>query len=106
MFFTRTQSITPQDAQRRLKAGEILLVDVREPSEVAAGRVKGALTIPLGELQRHLPELQRGKPVAFLCRSGARSARATKAAARAGLDAMNVTGGIAAWDRAGLPVKH
>lgn len=106
MFFTRTQSITPQDAQRRLKAGELVLVDVREPSEVAAVRVKGALTIPLGQLPPHLSELDRGKPVAFLCRSGARSARATKAAAKAGLDAMNVTGGVSAWERAGLPVKH
>ena len=44
-----------------------------------------------------------GRPVAFICRSGARSARATRQARAAGIDAHNVRGGMIAWDRAGLP---
>jgi rhodanese-related sulfurtransferase len=51
-------------------------------------------------------ELQGGNTVAFVCRSGARSARATRAAAKAGLDAVNVSGGVIAWTRAGLPLTR
>lgn len=104
MLFTRTQTITPQDAADRLSAGTLVLVDVREPAEVREARIPGAVTIPLGQLPARLGELDAATPVAFVCRSGARSAQATKAAAKAGLDAANVRGGIMAWARAGLRV--
>lgn len=106
MLFTRTPTVDPAEAERRLRAGELVVVDVREPAEVRAGRVPGARTIPLGQLPARLGELERDRPVAFLCRSGARSGRAAKAAAKAGVDALNVTGGIVAWERAGLRVKR
>lgn len=46
-----------------------------------------------------------GKPVAFVCRSGSRSAMATRQARQAGIDAHNVSGGMLAWERQGLPVE-
>lgn len=104
MLFTRTPTITPQEAADRLEAGSLVVVDVREPAEVGQARIPGAVTIPLGQLPTRLGELDAGTPVAFVCRSGARSAQATKAAAKAGLDAANVRGGIMAWSRAGLRI--
>ena len=106
MLFSRTRSITPAEALEQQRAGGLVLVDVREPAEVRQGRIKGARNIPLGQLGARLGELERGKRVAFVCQSGMRSARATKAAAKAGLDAVNVSGGLAGWSRAGLPLAR
>ncbi|HZE04528.1 MAG TPA: rhodanese-like domain-containing protein [Solirubrobacteraceae bacterium] len=104
MFFRRSKSLTPTEAAAGLDRGELQLVDVRGPAELAQARVAGATHIPLDQLSRRLGELDRGRPVAFLCRSGSRSAAATRAASSAGLDAANVKGGVIAWSRAGLPL--
>jgi rhodanese-related sulfurtransferase len=105
MLFSRSKSLTPSDAAAGLARGELQLIDVRETSEVTEARVKGARHIPLGQLPTKLGELDRDRPVAFLCRSGSRSAIATRTATKAGLDAANVKGGITAWTRAGLPTS-
>ena len=105
MLFTRSKSLTPTDAAAALARGELQLIDVREPSELSEARVKGARNIPLGQLSAKLGELDRDRPIAFLCRSGSRSAIATRSATKAGLDAANIKGGIGAWTRAGLPLS-
>ncbi|QEC48247.1 rhodanese-like domain-containing protein [Baekduia soli] len=106
MFFSRTRSITPTEAVERQRTGGLVLVDVREAAELRQGRIEGARNIPLGQLGAQLGELDSSKSVAFVCQSGMRSARATKAAAKAGLDAVNVSGGVTAWSRAGLPLTR
>ena len=103
-LFHRTPAIAPGEAARRLAAGKLTLVDVREPHELLDGRVRGSLNLPLNQLAGRLGELDRDRPVAFMCRPGARSATATRTAAGAGFDAVNVKGGMLAWTRAGLPV--
>jgi rhodanese-related sulfurtransferase len=105
-LFSRTRSIQPQEAARLLAAGELTLVDVREPEEVRAEAVDGALHIPFGALSGRLGELGGRGTVAFLCQSGVRSAAAARAAGKAGVDAVNVRGGIVAWARAGLPLTR
>jgi rhodanese-related sulfurtransferase len=104
MLFRRSKTLAPNEAAAALERGELQLVDVREAAELAEVRVEGAKHIPLRTLSARLGELDPGRPVAFLCRSGSRSAVATGAAARAGLDAANVRGGVIAWSRAGLPL--
>ena len=104
MLRRRSKTLTPNEAAAALERGELQLVDVREVAELAEVRVDGARHIPLRTLPARLGELEPGRPVAFLCRSGSRSAVATRAAARAGLDAANVRGGVIAWARAGLPL--
>lgn len=104
MLFHRPKSLTPSETADAMQRGELQLVDVREPAELAQARINGATHIPLGQLGSRLGELDRGRPVAFLCASGNRSGMATRAASKAGLDASNVAGGIKAWARAGLPV--
>ena len=104
MLFRRTSSLSPKEAAAAFQRGELRLVDVREAAEVASLRVEGATHIPLRTLPSRFGALDRDRPVAFLCRSGARSAIATRAGAKAGLDAINVRGGVIAWSRAGLPL--
>jgi rhodanese-related sulfurtransferase len=106
MFFGRSRSITPERAAARLTSGELVLVDVRQPAELRAGRVRDAVNIPLTRLPGRLDELDRGRPVAFLCHSGLRSSRATRIAIKAGYDAVNVRGGVRAWTAAGLPLTR
>jgi rhodanese-related sulfurtransferase len=103
-LFRPSKSLTPAEAAAAHERGELLLVDVREAGELAEARVRGAIHIPLRQLGARLRELD-GRPVAFLCRSGARSALATRTACRAGVKAANVRGGVVAWSRAGLPLS-
>lgn len=104
-FLARAKHLTPAEASDGLRRGELQLVDVREHAELSQGRVAGAKHIPLAQLSQRLHELDHSRPVAFLCRSGSRSALATRKAAKAGLDAANVRGGLLAWSRAGLPLS-
>jgi rhodanese-related sulfurtransferase len=105
MLFGRSKSMTPAEAADAMLRGELQLVDVRESAELASARIEAATHIPLGQLRSRLGELDRGRPVAFLCASGHRSAMATRMAGKAGIDARNVQGGIKAWTRAGLPLS-
>lgn len=105
MLFRRSNSLTADEAASALRRGELQLVDVRAAAELAEARIEGAAHIPLGQLPGRFAELDRTRPVAFICRSGSRSAIATRAAAKAGFDAANVRGGVIAWARAGLPLS-
>jgi rhodanese-related sulfurtransferase len=81
-----------------------VLIDVREQFEWNAGHAPTARHIPLGQLPRRISELPTDKRIILVCRSGNRSAQATAMVTTAGLDAANLTGGMAAWVRTGLPV--
>lgn len=85
------------DAARRFRDGSAILLDVREPFEIAAARVEGALHIPMRELPARVAELPRDKPILVLCHSGARSQRVANWLIPQGFDASNVAGGIDAW---------
>jgi len=99
-------SIDVAEAHRRAEAGEVLLVDVREKNEWKSGHAPRAKHVPLGRVQQQLPQLaKKGVPIAFVCRSGSRSGRACKVARSAGHEALNVSGGMSAWSRAGLPLR-
>ena len=93
--------ITIHDVHARLQQAQ--LVDVREDSEVAQGRIPGTIHIPLGQLPTRFGELDPAQPVIAICRSGNRSGRATQFLAQAGYDCDNMAGGMLAWQAAGLP---
>ncbi|WP_273886595.1 molybdopterin-synthase adenylyltransferase MoeB [Rubrobacter naiadicus] len=89
--------ITVQELKEKLDRGDISVLDVREPHEYAVANI-GAPLIPLGELPERLAELDRDRPLAVHCKSGARSARAVKLLRDAGFENVyNVKGGINAW---------
>ena len=97
------KSITPTEFAA-LGDGAVL-VDVREPDEVATVRVPGALVLPMSSLTEHLDELPEG-PFYVMCLAGGRSAKVVTALEQQGYDAVNVLGGIIQWEQEGLPVER
>lgn len=91
--------IAPVELARRLAAGEdLVLVDVREPRELALCHIAGAVTIPLAELERRLHELDPERPTVCVCHHGVRSAHAAARLAAAGFrELYNLSGGIDRW---------
>src|SRR3954447_10253466 len=93
-----------QDVHDRLS--EIQLVDVREPYEWEAGRVDGAVPIPVNAIMSGAGgDLDKDTPVAVICRPGNRSELATMMLQARGYDAHNVEGGMEALQAAGLPFE-
>lgn len=86
--------------------GHYLLVDVREPNEVAVDAYPGAVVVPLSSFDpQDIPDPQ-GKQVVFACRSGKRSVTASLAAQAAGLPYdKHLAGGMLGWKAAGLPTN-
>ncbi|MFJ7339466.1 rhodanese-like domain-containing protein [Streptomyces sp. NPDC101110] len=99
--------LTPEQAHRQFADGRAVLLDVRETPEWEAGHAPGALHLPLSRLMARapLPAGADGRRVVAVCRSGNRSRAAVDLLTAAGLDATDVTGGMTAWVRAGLPVS-
>lgn len=96
---------TPQQVSELIAEGAIQLIDVRQPHEHEAGRIAGGRHIELQQLSGHAASIDAATPVVFYCRSGGRSAMATEAFTQAGYDAHNMTGGLLAWEAAGLPME-
>ena len=71
-------SVTVDSFQAVWKAnpGSVMLVDVRDPKEVASGMIKGSVNIPMNELEKKIGTLPTDKPVVFVCGTGARSGEA------------------------------
>ena len=99
------EDISPERAAELPAAGEVQLVDVREPYEHQAGHVAGAEHIEFVQLSQRAESIDRDRPVVFYCRSGGRSAVATQAFRASGYDALNMTGGLLAWAERGLPIE-
>ncbi|WP_372791111.1 rhodanese-like domain-containing protein [Paraconexibacter sp.] len=95
--------VTPQGAQEMVAAGAVL-VDVREPYEVEAGRIEGARHIELERLASQAETLDRDTPIVFQCRGGVRSLMAAQAFRRAGFEAYSMAGGIQRWFDEGRPL--
>lgn len=107
LFGTTHATIDVNEANRRTLSGQAVLVDVRELSEWKTGHAPKAKHIPLGDLPARLPELAKaGKPIAFICESGGRSGKACGLASKAGVEAINVKGGMASWAKTGLSVAR
>ncbi len=86
----------------------VQVIDVREPAEFdgALGHIAGAKLVPLGSLTQKLSEIEKEKPVAMVCRSGARSAQATVLLRNAGYARVaNLAGGMLRWRSQRLPVE-
>ncbi len=104
-------SIGPVAASEKVKAGEAVLIDVREPGEWSGGVAKGALLLPLSDLRGARKrwtaalEANRGKELIVYCASGMRSGMAAGILRQEGFRAANA-GGFSAWRAAGLSVAQ
>ena len=91
----------------RVASGEVAVLDVRNRTEFEAGHLPGAIHIPVGYLPERLAEIPRDKPLVVQCQSGARSAIATSVLQKLGItNAVNLDGGIIAWQRGDHPVER
>ena len=98
--------LTPRALAERMRSGEVAVIDVRGRGEWEAGHLTGAANIPLGYLSQHVADVPRDRPVVLHCQAGARSAIAASLLRASGVSGvLNLTGGIAAWQEAGLPVE-
>jgi rhodanese-related sulfurtransferase len=97
--------VSPEWVREHHEAGDIQLVDVREPYEWEAGHLAGARHIPLERVAAEASTIDQGTPVVFYCAVGARSTMAASAFRRAGYEAHSMDGGIAAWQEQGLPLE-
>ena len=95
-------NVTVAELIELLASGKAQLVDVRTDAEIARGRIRGAITMPLHLLPLRIRDLDAQKITVFYCQMGGRSAQAAAFAAAQGLSgAANLQGGIAAWYQAG-----
>lgn len=92
------KQITANDVATKLENGETLnIIDVRETSEVAQGKISGSVNIPLGLIEFRLNELDKNKEYIVVCLSGGRSSMATSILESQGFNVTNMIGGMMAW---------
>lgn len=104
MFGRSNNSVDVREAHRLATEDGYTIVDVRTPQERSQGHPPGSRHIVLETIPDESHSLADTKVLA-ICRSGNRSGAAAKFLRRAGVEALNVKGGMIAWQRAGLPVR-
>lgn len=95
------QPLMPAALKERLAAGdELVLLDVREPEELAICALPGVVHIPLGELSVRANELDPDAEIVCICHHGVRSASAAVGLYRLGYESIwNLIGGMDRWAR-------
>ena len=100
------QEMTSATLNHQLRARQARVLDVRRESEWQAGHIEGAAWWPLDNFRLSAPEIDQNAPLAVHCQSGYRSMIACSLLQRAGFrNITNVVGGLAAWQREGLPIE-
>lgn len=105
MFGRDKNAVDVKTAKRMASEDGYVIVDVRTTRERDAGHPPGSIHMILETIPQRLDELE-GKKVLAFCRSGNRSEAATRFLNQQNIEAHNVSGGILAWSRAGLPLKE
>ena len=101
------KEVEPQELDAMLRAGEALVVDVREPNEFVEGHIPGAVNLPLSRFSPdQLPE-HVGRKLVLNCLGGKRSGQALELCglAQSAVD-THLAGGFNAWAAARLPVER
>ena len=99
--------ITPTEAVQCMNREKGVVIDVCSADEFAQGHIKGAVNVPLDELESRLDKAVKNKsnPVIMVCAAGARSKRAQAMAQKLVYEKVHsLQGGLKAWKEANLPV--
>ncbi len=104
------REVSPREVQAWSRAGDVLIVDVREPDEHRRERIAGATLVPLSRFEASAlgPAVKPGQRIVLHCRGGARSADAARrcaALAQSGIEVLSMRGGLEAWKQEQLPVE-
>lgn len=100
--------LTPAGAVKLMNDEDVVVVDVREPSETAGGKISKAIQIPYSSMSKRIGELDKHKQKTLLvyCKTGARSGAACRELSKNGFDKVySLNGGITAWQEAHLPIS-
>jgi ArsR family transcriptional regulator len=100
------EPVSRAELLQRLRRNEVALIDVRPAEEYAQGHIPGAVSVPLGELDRHMRRLRKRTEVVAYCR-GPYCVLAPEAVERLrarGFEARRLEDGMPEWRLAGLPV--
>ncbi len=96
-----------ETAKHMIAAGNVQIVDVRQPDEYAQGHVPGAILVPLNTVMSRIDQISADKDVILVCGVGERSAVAAEMAAAMGRTRLyNLEGGTVAWTKQGNPVEQ
>lgn len=99
--------VTPAAAQKLRTDAGVRLIDVREPSEYASGRIPGAELVSLGGLEKAAEKWSRDETLLVYCQSGGRSKKAQALLGESGFTrVVDIEGGFSAWSAAGLPTER
>lgn len=98
--------VNTAEATHLINREDALVLDVRDPGEFGAGHILGAKNVPLSRLGDAEVAKRKDRPVIVYCEGGERSSKAVAALKRQGFArVVNLTGGLRAWQQAGLPVE-
>ena len=101
-------SVNTLEATQLINRQDAIVVDVRETAEFGKGHILNARNIPLSQFGTRCTEIDKfkAKPVILACETGNRSGSAASVLRKRGFEQVfNLSGGIAAWQQAGLPVE-
>jgi rhodanese-related sulfurtransferase len=101
-------SVNTLEATQMINRQDALVLDVREQAEFAQSHILNARGLPLSQIETRVGDFEKfkGKPVIVYCATGNRSSAATAALRKHGFsNVVNLSGGFAAWQQAGLPVQ-
>ncbi|WP_342527374.1 rhodanese-like domain-containing protein [Chryseomicrobium sp. FSL W7-1435] len=91
--------MTAQEVQEYIKNNkDVSIIDVRETEEVKAGKIPGAVNIPLGLIEFRMHDIDKSQEHIMVCRSGSRSGMATNILGNHGYNVINMDGGMMDWD--------
>ena len=100
------ETIDRAELAKRLRAGDVVVLDVRPAAEYAAGHISGALSVPIGELSKRLRELPKDGRVVAYCRGPycVYADDAVRTLRKRGYRASRLEDGFPEWKSAGLPI--
>ena len=103
---SQLETVGQDELTKRLRDGDVIVLDVRPATEFAAGHIRGAQSIPIDELARRLRELPKGRRVVAYCRGPycVYADDAVRTLSKKGYQAARLEGGYPEWAAAGLPV--
>lgn len=103
----KVENVTLDELKQGLADGSIILIDVREPHEYAAGRIPGSILNPLQKFDPKAIPTETGKRIVLSCQAGGRSLKALEMVQAAGRDDIRAhyPGGFSGWAKAGEKVE-
>jgi rhodanese-related sulfurtransferase len=108
IFRSGAKAVSSNEATMLINREEAVVVDVRSAAEYAEGHIPGSINLPADRVGERLGELEkfRARPIIVTCQTGIRAGGACSKLKKGGFERLyELTGGLGAWQQAGLPVK-